>query len=242
VRPFSGGKGTAKGGKHFPESRYATVAVIHDGERSGQSLARDFNYKSLLQAVTSNGFPDGTVARIYMYWRVKTAYKYLTAVYAELVEMLNTKCDAYIGPSFMGYLPAMDRIYGFPCIQTTDSPKNPPHIQLADRFWFTARLQLFQDKNSGIDEVITTLTYHYGDAAKYAIGHPMVVPDKQREALVASGCGYDMVTIRVSYAIFMGAPLLSFVHYMYSLMFHTPDDRRIIFLEAPEIRPYIRDT
>jgi hypothetical protein len=132
-----GGKSLSKGGKRCPtpptEPRLVTIVIVPDSERVVTLLPRDINYRRLFQVVNHNDFPNGTEARLHMHWRIRTPYKFLTAVYMKFTEIFNKKRDEYIRPSFMGYLPTSSIVSRFNECQTIDTPENSPHIQIANK-------------------------------------------------------------------------------------------------------------
>jgi hypothetical protein len=238
-----GGKTVGKGGKQcpMPDTKYATVAVVYDGETIVSPLPRDISFKYLLQAAARPGFFDNPTTRVFMYWRIRTPYKFLAAVHADLTEVLNNGCDSFIGPGFMGYLPAVCSTYGIPYGQSVEEPGRNPHIQLADRLWLTIETEPFEtDYPTGIEYVVATLLYHHGEHAVYAVGNPTTVPSSCHSIAVSGGHGYLMITVRLGYSIFMHMFTVSFVHYLYSLMTHMPNPGTLA--SPPSILPSMRES
>jgi hypothetical protein len=248
TRQVQGGKG-GKGGKQCPtppppssptEPLIVSLAIISDGEHVAIPTTKDINYATLLQAVTENGFPIGTETRLHMHWRIRTPHTFMAAVYTEIMEILTNRSDSYIGPSFMGYLPIISRVYGFPDSQTTETPDVYPQIRLADRLWFSA-VATIHGGELGMEKITATLLFRHDDEAKYDAPYPAIVPEYVDDIYIKSGQGFDLITVVLSFAIFMNAPVLSFVHYMYSLMENAHESRVSELLGFPETATYFQD-
>jgi hypothetical protein len=88
-----------------------------------------------------------------------------------------------------------------------------------------------------VENIIVTLLYWHADQPKCMVSDLVVIPENVEDVAVAPGCSYDMISVRLSVSIFMNAPVLSFVHYMHSMMMHTHDTRKLILSHEPCIIP-----
>jgi hypothetical protein len=92
-----------------------------------------------------------------------------------------------------------------------------------------------------LERITVTLLFRHDDKDKEEASFPVVMPEYMHDIFLGTGYGYDMIMLQLPFAVFMNAPLLTFVHCLYYMMFVAGDTRKERFPTEPATISHFRE-